>query len=263
MNDPIGDSGPFGIGKDIEWAWDFYVKPGKTPTDEQFQLAVQLSELAGWIKDTGRDNVSQSLMDNVTGLFSAALVNKVDGNLTHYKGQADSISKELFNGYLTNTIQRRLTNPILFISVVATLLIIMSLFYKKWAAAYPEVLPAATQSIFLMISGTLFGRIFYFGATYLETIKSMEQFRNIVTQTSRIYIMLIFDIVVSSIAFVLFSSGFLVVTIGATEGKPGSGISSLLIPENGMIAVGFGILVGIARTEFIKKIREVAKSGAS
>ena len=132
--------------------------------------------------------------------------------------------------------------------------------YSRWSPLVPE-LPNASVYMIWLITGLLAGRVIYFSLTYLEAISSIEQFNLALWQSKRFYINVIFDLFVAIVAFALFSSGFLVITIGSTDGAPGSGISSLSVTDNAMISFGFGILVGVVRTEFMKKVRNVASGG--
>lgn len=255
-------SGPFGIGKDFEWDWDYYVKSGESPTDEQFQLANMLGMLARRIRSMGRNDRTEELNAEARDLFSGALVNHVLGDLTNYKTVASDIESRFHNEYLTGAIQKKLTKPILFVSAFSVLFIVAAIFFEEISTKVPRI-PPETLSLFWMLSGTLAGRVIYYGSTYVEVMKDINHYNSIVRQISRVYIGLIFDVFLSGVAFALFASGFLIITIGATEGQPGSGISSLSVTTSALIAFAFGMIIGFARTEFLKKLREVTSGSVT
>lgn len=264
--------GPFGLVylKKGDWAdcgWDYYVKSDRTPSNEQFEFAFQISELAKLVRDTERNALSESIMQDLFELFSAALVYINCDDLSNYRKLIDPINDKFYGTHLTKILVDKISRPIAITAIytVAFLILAFSIdsILKYTQINNRHIFPAQVIYLLFMLSGTMSGRVIFLGSIFLEGIRSMENYNSVSRQISITYIVTIIDVFISSIAFVVLSSGFITVVFGSTDPNNQSGFSSSQINSNSMIAFGFGVLVGIARTEFIKRLMQVARSNFS
>lgn len=116
------------------------------------------------------------------------------------------------------------------------------------------------SALCFVVAGTLMGRLLYFAMSHSEKIKNTDEYFEYESISGEAAIIsLVFDVIVGIAAFVIFQTGLIIISIGAESGSGFQGISTLQIDESGLVAYGFGMLVGLSRTAFLGRLKAMSK----
>ena len=108
-DDDTMQTGPFGlvVSEDDAFGWNFYYKPGATPTDDQLALAEAIFALSEKLSGFQQDPASAKMRQDLQGLFSATLVQYFAGDLQRHLAHVASREKAFFRTIVTPLHRRR------------------------------------------------------------------------------------------------------------------------------------------------------------
>ncbi|TWF54738.1 hypothetical protein [Neorhizobium alkalisoli] len=272
MSPPNGQqdgTGPLGIdNKDNEgWDWNYYFKQGATLNEQQYEIVAMIIRLASILRQLPKTAVSSEIMQRIKGIFSATLVQSFSGDLKRMKDEIDSAEKEIFTRVATPEYRMTLKRPVkltvLAIAITGALYIagILLATYTSVGQSLPQL--ATVNTFFLVAIGCLFGRVIYYGMSFSEKIASIDTYLEKVGEVSHIEMAIFFDVAVGVAACLLFITGLVVIAFGgdpdAATGSVRAAITSLMIKDNPLLALAFGLLVGIAKTEFLMRLGRIGR----
>lgn len=262
--------GPFGMNEnDNPWDWTYFVRDGATPTPVEHDLAERIAALSDRIEPFRTCDGATALLDDLKRLFGAVLV---QGGVApdRYLPMVDAHEKRFLTTIVTPAHRANLRKPVL-VSVLALVLILLvaevpATSLQAWMGntlAFPLDV-SNLRPFALVIAGTLLGRLLYYATSWGETVVDLTTYDLAQAQSRSVAVSLLFDVIVGTAACAVFLSGLIVITIaegtGGTAGTGGFGTGQ--IATNGMVAFVVGILVGLAKTEFLARLRKVALSKA-
>lgn len=250
-------SGPFGIQGD-RWEWYLYIKDGATPTATELELANRVGTLGDTMREFSRTSVAEDLMGDLHRLASATLVQAVNVDLKKYVDDVGDLEKDFFRRVVTRAHKERMIRPTVVTFIAFSIAIVLAFVVPALDARWGDIDLSWGDTISFVVAGTLFGRLLYFAAAFGEPITSITQYQAVAGASGTIVLSVFFDVVIGVAACLAFISGLLIVAVGATEADPTSGISSLTIDSNALNALVFGMIVGFAKTEFLKKFKDVS-----
>jgi hypothetical protein len=238
--------------------WNYYVKPGATPTEDQLKLAEAIFALADKLSQFSTDPAAERMRQNLQDLFTATLVQGFSGGLDRYVAQVANRERSFFVTIVTPMHRALLKKPVLW-SLAAFIGILVAANYVS--ATIGGVGGINVRPFAFVCAGVLLGRLFYYATAWGEVVASLEDYELSASISSSALLSVLFDLIIAVAACVAFVSGFIVVTIGA--GQDGSGgLSTSAIATEALPAVVFGMIVGIAKTDFIARLRKSATHAA-
>lgn len=256
----FGD-GPFGIasreGGSLEDA-TFYIKPGRTPSPEQSELLFRVLELIARIRGAAISEPSRSeYVSEIVGAFSAGSVASDKPALV--KHTIAAIETRFADAHLVGLAKLQIRNSLLILGAVGLLAVLASYFVR-----YLDSLSHAETFLFLAI-GVIAGRFISTAILSAERIKSFAEFELIQRGTSSPLVSASVDLVIAFVAVVFFSAGFIVISFAESPPSDASngvvsGLSTRMIDQDPRIAVGFGILIGVARSRFLDRVKSLANN---
>ncbi|MEX0284654.1 MAG: hypothetical protein AB3N23_08585 [Paracoccaceae bacterium] len=261
-------------GTDFSKIWDWgYAIAGAPPDPRQYDLAMKVSDAADTIREFGRPNgglyqnkegeAAQEIMTDLAHIFSAVLVQKQQADFERSGLQVDKQRRDFFRRVVTPRHRRNLRAPVIATILLMLLALTIGLLIPPKIAP-PVVLPATLvqfSALAFIIAGTLMGRLLYFAMSFGERIDNVEQYFEYESISGEAAALsLLFDIIVGAAAFVMFQTGLVIISIGAESDTGFNGISTLQIDENGLVAFAFGIFIGLSRTAFLSRLRDLSKS---
>jgi hypothetical protein len=268
-NTPQDPTGPLGIqDKDTEgWKWTYYFKKNATLNEQQYEIVALISKLAAILRQLPKTAASIDIMERLKDIFSATLVQSFSGDLKRAKEEIESAEREIFTRIATPEHRKVLVKPVTQTAVTvvaAAVLYAVSVYIPNLFAQSPPQL-ATAGTILLVVIGCLLGRILYYGMSYSEKITSIDAYLEKEGEVSHVGMAIFFDIVVGIAACLLFITGLVVIAFGgdqdAATGSVRAAITSLMIKDNPLLALAFGLLVGIAKTEFLARLTRIGKNG--
>lgn len=264
-------SGPIGIEDRSPdgWDWRYYYKSTTPLTEKQSELVLKVGSLSSKLRELGRNDISADIMTRLKDLVVASLVQSFGGEVQPIIDEVNGLEIEFFRRVVKRQHQLRVIQPA-FLTVVAILLLVAAYFvfgYKAVADAISAQLDANTlQTFLLVIVGCLVWRLIYYGMTYTEAINSIEQYFSLEREVSSPIVAIMFDVVAGFVACIFFITGMIVVAFGGEEGADGVvnvAVSTLQMAEKPLLAIGFGVLVGIVKNDFLRKVQGIARDGFS
>jgi uncharacterized membrane protein len=260
------NDGPYTItGTEAEpFDWRYRLRPGKTPSREQHALAEAASGLADKLRRFRGEAEARDLALRLRHMVEAVLVQRGDSDeAERYLETVAEMETEFFRGVVTPKHRENLNGPVL-ISVLAFLVILFAtrLGAPALEAVMGSLLPqpvalAGIEPFGYVVAGTLLGRLLYFSISWGEAVTSLEDYALARAQARAVWLSLMFDVIVGIAACAAFVSGLIVIAIGVGQG--GGGISTAEIATNGLVAFVFGMIVGLAKTDFLNRLKTVAK----
>lgn len=258
---PPATQGPLKLVKKSDFEWAYEVRPGATLSDDQSRLVAEITGLLNQMYEFRKQENTPRLMQRLADIFGATLDDHYEGDLTPYFEQVDKTRNEFFRRSVKPEHRRKLNWPI-----GITLLVLVGFIFLGGTAssALSQSIigflgaPEQTVPFFFMIAGVLVGRLIYFGMAHGEKITSLEQFFALERELSSPFVTLLFDVVTGFVACLLFVTGILVIAIGGGEGTDAA-FSTLHVKDNAMLALAFGVLVGVAKAQFLKKMVDLAR----
>jgi hypothetical protein len=255
--------GPFGmIENGNPWDWTYHVREGATPTPVEHDLAERIAALSDKIEPFRDCPGAMALLDDLKRLFGAVLV---QGGIApdRYLPMVDAHETRFLTTIVTPAHRANLRKPVL-VSVLALVLILLvaevpAVSLQAWMGntlSFPLDV-SNLRPFALVIAGTLLGRLLYYATSWGETVVDVATYDLAQAQSRSVAVSLLFDVIVGTAACAVFLSGLIVITIAEGTGGTG-GFGTGQIATNGMVAFVVGILVGLAKTEFLARLRKVA-----
>jgi len=261
-------SGPFNINDkdDDGWDWTYSRNHEVAVKPIQRQFARQCAIRANRIRAFSQGEISKDLMERVKEVFSVGLVGdqaikrpdedyETDGTLIQDLNLVDAaiideLAEPTFHG-------RVKTYFYFLVPAVLVLAAISFLLQPRLPAEYVPILISLRPYIFIVM-GVLLGRAFSYIPLANLNIGSFSEYSDLIRNNRSPLLDLLFDALIGIVATLAFTTSFIVIEIGAT-GADGSGISTKNIAADIEVAIVFGIIVGIARSEFISRLLGSAK----
>lgn len=264
-----GSTGPFGLDPPPGDPLDlrYYVKPGATPTDDHYALAETMSDLSEEIRAFQDHPDAQALREDLRDLFSAVLVQR-DLPPKRFAARVAAIERRFFTGVVTPLHRRNLNGPAFISIIVFIALLALAQVPKDWLTA---TLTGAIGTDFglgalrfyaFTVAGTLLGRLLYFAISWGNVVTSLETYALARAQAGSVWLSLFFDLVVGIAACAIFSSGLIVIEVGTGSDNVG-GFSTNNIDSAPLTAFVTGLLVGLAKTEFLARLGALARERVS
>ena len=252
---PPAVTGPFGlvVPDTAKFEWNYYVKPGATPSEDQLKLAEAIFALSDKLSFFSKDPVAERMRQTLQDLFSATLVQGFTGGLDRYLAQVANRERSFYRTIVTPLHRKLLVRPVLwslaaFLGILACALIFPAQMKLQGLDLHPYA---------FVCTGVLLGRLVYYAAAWGEVVASLEDYELSASISSSALLSVLFDLILAVAACAAFVSGFIVFTIGA--GQDGSGgVSTSKIATDPTLAFVFGMIVGIAKTDFISRLRKSA-----
>ncbi|MEM9761552.1 MAG: hypothetical protein AAF968_03415 [Pseudomonadota bacterium] len=247
-----------------EWGYARHPQAKSAPTPVERDFARRLAARVNMIRGFKETKVARSVMQRAKDAFSVALVrdDAVTSKDEDFLDGGD-YAKEL--EALDGQILRELAEPALlsriktyfYILVPTGLLLLLAVFaaiplVPSEYSEYKAILTTTTPYI-LTTFGVLLGRAISFVPLARTQIESLMEYKKLIFRHRSPFLDLFFDILVGCIAALFFINNFIVIEIGQVGGD-GMGISSRKIESNAHLAVGFGVLIGIVRSEFVARL---------
>lgn len=251
--------GPFGltVPDDAKFDWIYFVRPGATPTDDQLKLAEAIFGLSDQLAPFGAEPAAERMRQGLQDLFSATLVQAFTGELDRYLAQVEARERTFFRTIVTPANRKLLVKPVLCsLGAFAVILATATFGTSLLGAVAADLRPYA-----FVCAGVLLGRLVYYGAAWGEVVATLEAYELSASMSASALLSVLFDLVVAIAACAAFASGFIELTIGAGEDGAG-GISTSAVATNASVAFVFGMIVGIAKTDFVARLRKTASQTA-
>ncbi len=269
---PPPKPGPFGLGASEDpFSFYYFIRPGQSPTDVQFALALRISSLIGQIgrfksvKDPEQNALAHRLANDLRDVFSAGLAQEVTVEIDHFVKEVDAREEEFMSRILTPAHRGRISGPAwaTFFCMLLALLVATTAdaIDAKLLTFYAFPL---LDTFAFVVSGALLGRLLFLVMTHQTRLTSIGQYDDDGARIGRGGFVIFLDAVIGVIACLAFVNGFIVIAIGIETpatgaADAGSGLSTLAIKESPLIAFFFGVIVGVARTEFIARFSGMAR----
>ncbi len=263
--------GPLGIEDDSEdgWEWHYYHKPRNNLTEKQTELAFAISSAAKKLREFEKTETSISIMHELKMTFSAVLVQAFSEDVGPHLKEVKKVEADIFRRVATPVLKKMMIGPLLWtggsIAALAVLYAVLYLGLIDLPTGFS--LPQSMDTFIFVMIGCLVGRILYFSMSFFERIADMSDFVKRSGDADHPIMMLIFDLVVGFVACLLFVTGIVIIAFGGEQSNSGgavdAAVSSLMIREFPLLALAFGLIVGVVKTEFLKKLKDVASSGLS
>ena len=278
------------------WNWHYSIV-GAPQNPNDIALAAEISRAAGTVReiyDLGRNQdakanaqerkLSTEIMRRLTGLFSSVIVQGQKVEDDWVREEVLNIRRDFVRQVVEPRHRRNLMAPVqrALMWMVAALFLAAVSFYvlRGFDAATLQTINSVLGNqnlqpgqllgtLLIVIAGTIMGRLVFFATSFSDQLKSIEDYVAMQRYTGEAAnLSLVFDAITGAAAFLLFQSSFLVITIGSgvEEQVDGStvvadtALSTENIDENWLIALGFGVLVGLSRAAFLGRVRDLSKS---
>ncbi|WP_423209324.1 hypothetical protein E2976_15155 [Paracoccus yeei] len=268
----LDDTGPFGLlpRKDSDpFSFSYYLKPGIAQSDKQLALALRVGSLMQQISRFRADPTAANLAEQLRGIFQAGLVQASTSEADVFDRHVSALETEFLNRVVTPAHRSRISEPtfntlyaFIFLSVLGALLYHSNLYTTPDSslAGYGKIF----SSLIFVVAGTLLGRLFFMVATHQTMVTSINQFDTDGARIGNGGFVIFLDAIVGVIAFLVFFTGFLQIAIGANEVNDSteqvrSALSTLDIKSKPSVAYLFGVIVGIARTQFIARVSSLSR----
>tara|TARA_R110000803_G_scaffold154879_1_gene219667 strand:+ start:3083 stop:3892 length:810 start_codon:yes stop_codon:yes gene_type:complete len=265
--------GPFGIHKE-EGVDDedstFFIKPDRAPSPGQSEVLFLVIELISRIKDFLEPKERRAnYISEILGAFSAGSVSSDNPELV--KSAITQIEQRFAQEHLANQIKSKIAKSLLVLAGFAAVSIALAstiLFYPKAAAIGTFSFLAVGVTVGRFISTAMFSGERVTGFAHFDQVK--KDVSSPVSSAS-------LDLVIAFAAYILFSAGFIVIsfaegpsanavlsnaptTLSGSASAADQGLSTKMIDQDWRIAIGFGILIGTARSQFVDRIKNLANN---
>ncbi|WP_425039087.1 hypothetical protein [Primorskyibacter sp. S187A] len=252
-----GPKGPLKLVRKSEFEWAYEARAEHSLTDDQSWLVAEITGLLNQMYEFRDQDGTKRLMERLADTFAATLDDGYDGDLEPHIQQVEKTRHEFFRRCVKPAHRRRLNWPIFM--TVAVLVGFMFLGGTAGSTLSKSIIgflgtPEETTPFFFMIAGVLVGRLIYFGMAHGEKITSLEMYFALERELSSPIVTLLFDIITGFVACLLFVTGIIVISLGGGENSGDAAISTLHVIDNPMLAIAFGVLVGVAKAQFLKKM---------
>ncbi|MCQ0092923.1 hypothetical protein [Roseovarius sp. M141] len=266
------DGGPFGlmpVTQNDPFHFVYYFKPGRAPTDKQLVLALKIGGLMQQLSRFRENPTATKLAGQLRGIFQAGLVQASAAEPDIFDQHVTALETDFLNRVVTPAHRARISRPTFntVYAFAASSILGFLLYYFFTSAAAPtnwSGYAALFSSLLFVVSGTLLGRLFFMVVTHQSLVTSINQFDTDGARIGSGGFVIFLDAIVGVIAFLVFYTGFLQIAIGADEvgsnsEQVRSALSTLDIKSKPSVAYLFGVIVGIARTQFIARVSSLAR----
>lgn len=255
--EPAGNFGLNETGDD--WEWSTYIHTNATPSKAQYEFEARIGRIAESLRELGKSDETKPIMEQLKSLFSAALVQRKPDDLTPFSSQLDQIEART-----CRTVARPKLREAIFqslgLSAVFMVLAILAGQYAPAVLADVNVNLGKAWAFGLVVGGTFLGRALFHAMSYTSDLTDLGQYHKMQSQLGNPWVGILIDIIIGLAACVAFMSGFIIIAIGASADAPSSGLNSLSVNDNAMSAFVFGMIVGVARSQFMARVRGASEA---
>jgi hypothetical protein len=260
-----GATGPFGLDPPQSDPFElrYYKKDGANPTDDHYALAEAMSDLSEEIRAFRHHPDAQALREDLRDLFSAVLVQR-DHPPKRFAARVAVIERRFFANVVTPMHRQNLNGPVVISIAVFIGLMALAQVPKDWLTATltgvigTDFGLGALRFYAFTVAGTLLGRLLYFAISWGNVVTSLETYALARAQAGSVWLSLFFDLIVGVAACAIFSSGLIVIEVGTGSDNAG-GFSTNNIDSAPLTAFVTGLLVGLAKTEFLARLGALAR----
>lgn len=265
----VDDLGPLGIQDNSSdgWDWHYYYRRGATLDERQTEFLAVCDKLACTLREMPRSASADGIMLRLKRTFGAVLVQRFSGDISRQVAAVIELEAEFFRTVVTPLHQQRILYPVkmtfialCFFSICAIMLEILNV--------KAEIITSETVRPFVyVLIGCLAGRLLYYGTEFAEAVTSLPQYFERAREARYPGVTIFFDLIIGFTACLFFITGVIIIAFGgeqnASNDTVDAAITSLMIKDNALLAIVFGLLVGVAKAEFLAKVVGTAKRGLS
>lgn len=269
MKDEVGDdtlalTGPYTFeGAQDEDTWQISRRPGDAgPSTEQIAFAARLMSMVQLLRDVKgnrkvNDKITTLKLQGKNLIFST-LVRENHDDMAKFTGDADAFEARLSRNVARPVHRRSVIIRQSFAFFFAFLGAVLGFFAAENETLLSGLAVDATHldNLIFLFCGASLGRCVGLLISFYSRLDTVLAYRNLQEDLAHPLSAALNDVVMAIVAYMVFSTGFIVLTFGG-DGANG-GMSSAQVDDSYPMALIFGLVVGIARAGFLQRLSDTA-----